>query len=106
MIETNLDAAGGGDITRVPHAIYLLPLWLVVFGAAIIASALYAAAVASGRTVLPRWLSLVNPVTLTIAIVAASAPFPAAAAYGVPASANLVHIAFFGAVTMFVITKR
>ena len=101
MIETNLDATGGGDITQVPHAIYLLPLWLVVLGAAVVLSVLYAVSVAKGRSVFPRWMAFINPVVLTIAIAAASLPFPRVAAYSIPASANLVHIIFFAFATAF-----
>jgi hypothetical protein len=99
MIETNRDAVGGGNITEVPHAIYLLPLWLVVLGAAVVLTAIYVAGVLSGRSAFPRWMALVNPVTLTAAIIAASLPFPRAAAFLIPASANLVHIIFFAFTT-------
>jgi len=101
MIETNIDAAGGGDITHVPHATYLLPLWLVVLGAAVVLSAIYVTCVLSGRSAFPRWMALNNPAVLTVLIATTSLPFPRAAAYIIPASANLVHIIFFAFVTGF-----
>jgi hypothetical protein len=106
LIETNLEAIGGGDILSVPHADYLIPLWLVLLLPALVVSLIYCGLVLAGSSVLPRWMGLVNPAGLTIVIVAMSAPFPDLAAYLVPASANLVHVVFFAMLTVMVALNR
>ena len=103
LIETNREAIGGGDLFSVPHAVYLIPLWLILLLPALAVSLLYACLVLTGRSVLPRWMGLVNPAALTIVLAAATAPFPAAAATLVPASANLVHGVFFAMLTAVVL---
>jgi uncharacterized membrane protein YtjA (UPF0391 family) len=95
IIETGPVGVEASPVT-VPHAVYLLPLWLVLFAVSILASAAYALAVAGGRTAFPRWAAAFNPVFIVLAMIVASLPFPALAAYTVPASANLAHILFFG----------
>ncbi len=95
IIETGPVGVEASPVT-VPHAVYLFPLWLVLFAVSILASAAYALAVAGGRTAFPRWAAAFNPVLIVLAMIAASLPFPALAAYTVPASANLAHILFFG----------
>lgn len=95
IIETGPVGVEASPVT-VPHAVYLFPLWLVLFAVSIAASAAYALAVLGGRTAFPRWAAAFNPVLIVLAMIAASLPFPALAAYTVPASANLAHILFFG----------
>lgn len=95
IIETGPIGVEASPVT-VPHAVYLFPLWLVLFAISIAASAAYALAVLGGRTAFPRWAAAFNPVLIVLAMIGASLPFPALAAYTVPASANLAHIVFFG----------
>lgn len=95
IIETGPVGVENSPVT-VPHAVYLMPLWLVLFAVSIAASIAYAIAVLGGRTAFPRWAAAFNPVLIVLAMIAASLPFPALAAYTVPASANLAHILFFG----------
>ncbi len=95
IIETGPVGVEASPVT-VPHAVYLFPLWLVLFAVSIAASAAYALAVLGGRTAFPRWAAAFNPAFIVLAMIVASLPFPALAAYTVPASANLAHILFFG----------
>ena len=95
IIETGPAGIEASPVT-VPHAVYLMPLWLVLFAVSIAASIAYALAVLGGRTAFPRWAAAINPVLIVLAMIVASLPFPALAAYMAPASANLAHILFFG----------
>jgi hypothetical protein len=95
IIETGPVGIEASPVT-VPHAVYLMPLWLVLFAVSIAASIAYALAVLGGRTAFPRWAAAFNPVLIVLTMIVASLPFPALAAYTVPASANLAHILFFG----------
>lgn len=95
IIETGPVGVAASPVT-VPHAVYLLPLWLVLFAVSILASVAYTLAVLGGRTAFPRWAAAFNPVLMVLAMIGASLPFPALAAYTIPASANLAHILFFG----------
>ena len=94
IIETGPVGVAASPVT-VRHVVYLLPLWLVLFAVSIAASLAYALAVLGGRTAFPRWAAAFNPVLIVLAMIVASLPFPALAAYTVPASANLAHIPFF-----------
>jgi hypothetical protein len=82
----------------VPHAIYVVPLWIAVGLLFAAASACYAVAVRRTRDPLPRWAAWLNPLTLSVAIVLAAAPFPRLAPWIGAMSANLVHAMFFGGV--------
>lgn len=104
IIETGPIGVEASPVT-VPHAVYLFPLWLVLFAISIAASAAYALAVLGGRTAFPRWAAAFNPVAIVLAMIGASLPFPALAAYTVPASANLAHILFFAIVTLLLLRK-
>lgn len=104
IIETGPVGVEASPMT-VPHAVYLFPLWLVLFAVSIGASAAYALAVLGGRTAFPRWAAAFNPVFIVLAMIAASLPFPALAAYTVPASANLAHIVFFGLAALLLSRK-
>lgn len=95
IIETGPVGVEASPVTA-PHAVYLFSLWLVLFAVSIAASAAYALAVLGGRTAFPRWAAAFNPAFIVLAMIVASLPFPALAAYTVPASANLAHILFFG----------
>lgn len=95
IIETGPVGVAASPVT-VPHAVYLMPLWLVLFAVSILTSIAYTLAVLGGRTAFPRWAAAFNPVLIVLAMIIASLPFPALAAYTIPASANLAHILFFG----------
>lgn len=104
IIETGPVGVAASPVT-VPHAVYLMPLWLVLFAVSILTSATYALAVLGGRTAFPRWAAAINPVFIVLAMIVASLPFPALAAYTVPASANLAHILFFGLAGFLLLRK-
>ncbi len=101
LIETNLHAAGPASPFTIPHAIYLTPLWGVVFAGLILASGLIVAGALGGRSLLPRWAAVVNPAILILALVLVSAPFPKLSAYLAPAAPNLAHLLFFAALTFW-----
>lgn len=106
LIETNLAGEGGASPASVPHAIYLMPLWGLVFAALLVVSALFTAAVLTGRTAFPRWFAVANPAVLMVLVAVASLPFPAAAAYVIPAAPNLAHVLFFAFMTVILARTR
>lgn len=72
----------------------------VVFLAAIAGTVAYSVAVASGGTLLPKWMAAVNPVTLTIAWVAPQKLMPdAVVRYTEGAGFNLAYFGYFSAIT-------
>jgi hypothetical protein len=85
------------------YGAYLLPLWALVVVVSVVGSGLYAAAILRGDADVPRWMALVNPVTLTGAFVAIGAMTPAGEAFLVPAAPNLAHVAYFA---LFVRLRR
>ena len=74
---------------------YILPLAVAVGVLGLLASGVYAVAVASGRSPLPRWAALVNPALLILVMSLASSGSARLEAFLAPASPNLAHILFF-----------
>jgi hypothetical protein len=82
-------------LPAMPEAMLLLPLWGIVIGVSTIGSVMFATVVARGGTCFPRWFAACNPLVVTIALAAASAPLPTAAAFVAPAAPNLAHVVVF-----------
>ncbi|MDP3938070.1 MAG: hypothetical protein Q8R92_08025 [Deltaproteobacteria bacterium] len=93
-------AAGrlGGDPFEavMRYGAFLGPLWILLALAAFAITVLYARAVMSGRSGLPRRAWVANPVALTLLPVLLVAPFPVLREFIVPAAPNLAHVLFFG----------
>jgi len=74
----------------------LLPrLWGVGILCAAIASLAFAWPVATGRSALARWLALLNPILVSIAVGAVGLGSELGRAYLTPAAPNLAHVVFF-----------
>ncbi len=70
--------------------------YAVLFLGVIIASIWYAAAVASGRTLFPKWMALANPVVTTIAWLVLRRILPRKIAdYAEGAGFNIAYMIFF-----------
>jgi len=77
------------------HGAFLLPLWIALAVIVTIGSIVFARAVATGETELPRWMALANPLLLTIAAVLLALPTPLGRAILVPAAPNIAHVWLF-----------
>jgi hypothetical protein len=80
------------------HGAYLLPLWAMIGVVSITGSALYAIAVAGGRSALPRWTAVANPVVLLVVLAGLGSTSAVGRAFLVPAAPNVAHIVFFAVV--------
>jgi hypothetical protein len=90
----------GADIVAA-YAEFLLPLWITVAVAAVVASAAFTIAIASGASRYPRWLAIFSPAALVVYIASAGA-FSAGAPLIVPAAPNLAHVVFFALIASLV----
>jgi hypothetical protein len=77
------------------YGAYLGPLWALVAALSIAGSAVFAIAVARGRSTLPRWSAVANPALLTIVLVILGATSDVGRAFLVPAAPNVAHVVFF-----------
>jgi hypothetical protein len=77
------------------YGTYLYPLWGAIAVLAVVGAAVYATLVLRGGTAYPRWMALVNPVTLLLVVGALGPLHPLLGAFAVPAGPNLVHVVFF-----------
>jgi hypothetical protein len=85
------------------YGVFLLPLWGAASILSFIGSVGFARGVASGNSILPRYISIFNPVVLTACVVLAGAATPMLQAFLIPAAPNVAHVIFFGLVTVSVI---
>jgi hypothetical protein len=83
-----------------PYRPYLLPLWGLLTVFLVVGSVLYALAITRRRTVYPRWMALLNPVLIVVALSAVGSTSPVLRAFLVPAGPNVAHVIFFVATTM------
>jgi hypothetical protein len=79
----------------VRYAEYLGPLWAILAALSLVASALYAVAVARGGTAFPRWMAAANPMLLVLAAALLAAGSRRLQAFLVPAAPNLAHVVLF-----------
>ena len=78
-----------------PHAVFVVPLWIAVFLLFSIASPCYAVAAWKTRSPSPRSATWLNPLTMTIALCLAASPFAQIAPWFDAMSTNIVHANFF-----------
>ena len=78
-----------------PYTAFLGPLWIALGALALVGSIVFARAVATGTTLLPRWMALANPVALCALAALLAAPTPLGRAILLPAAPNIAHIWFF-----------
>lgn len=86
------------------YGVFLLPLWGVASILSCTGSVGFAAGVASGKSILPRFISIFNPVVLTACVGLAGSATPMLRAFLIPASPNVAHVIFFGLITTMVFT--
>jgi len=77
------------------HGAFLIPLWIALAALIAIGSFVFARAVATGRTELPTWMALANPLVLTIAAIVLALPTPLGRALLAPAAPNVAHVWLF-----------
>jgi len=77
------------------HGAYLVPLWIGLAVLLLVGSFVFARAVASGDTALPRWMALANPLALVVLAALLGAPTPLGRAILVPAAPNVAHVWLF-----------
>ncbi len=84
-----------------PYRPYLLPLWGLLAVFLIAGSALYTAVIVRRPTVYPRWMALLNPVLIIVALSALGSISHGLRPFLIPAAPNVAHLIFFVAVTLF-----
>jgi uncharacterized protein DUF6796 len=92
----------GGDPVAVVarFATFLGPLWALLGVLSLLASGLYAVAVARGGTAFPRWMAVANPILLVLATSLSAAGSRRLQAFLVPAAPNLAHVVLFALATV------
>jgi len=83
----------------VRYGTLLIPLWVLLAGAMLLATALYVRAIRSRQTDFPGWMALCNPVSLVVLLVVLSLPSVWLRAFLVPAAPNVAHVVFFALTT-------
>ncbi|MBW2244905.1 MAG: hypothetical protein JRH01_23230 [Deltaproteobacteria bacterium] len=98
IIRFAADAQPGSADSLQPAGAFLLPLWVLLGIATVLASGFYARAVASGATALPRWMAVANPLMLVLSIALIGSVAGPAQRVLVLAAPNLAHVMFFALV--------
>jgi hypothetical protein len=98
-VEQTGGAAAVDPVTLIGrYGAYLLPLWTTITCLSVVGAGVYFITVLAGRSSLPRWMALANPVALTLALVAIGQGSTTGEAFLVPAAPNVAHVLFFGLV--------
>lgn len=100
------ERTGNSLVTLVPFAAYLIPLWVLVAGALLAGSVLFAVPVLRGESSYPRWIGLVNPAVLVAVVAFAASASPWSRALIAPAAPNLGHVLFFTLATAYAATRQ
>ncbi len=86
------------------YGFYLLPLWAAASVFSCVGSVGFLWGVARGKSRLPRFISVFNPVVLTVCVGLAGIATPMLRVFLIPAAPNVAHVLFFGLITALVFT--
>jgi hypothetical protein len=78
---------------------YLFPLWMLIGVALVAGSGIYVAGLLGGRSSLPWWTAIANPLAITVVLVLLGATSALGRAFLVPAAPNVAHVVFFAMAT-------